>query len=264
MNPAHPTPHSELNDVLEQLVAGVSAVLEDRLRGLWLIGSFAGGDHDAHSDVDFLAAVDEDLPLETLGALQDMHARIHAGDTAWSKRLDGSYVPTRILKRRDPAHTKLPYLDNGSRAFVASAHCNRLVIRWMVREQGLALVGSDARTLIDPIPVDEMREEVRLEMREWAEEMRELPDPVADPRYQSYAVLSFCRMLYTVETGRVASKPEAAAWARGALDARWRGLVERALTARSNPARHARERANATDVGPTHEFVAHALARVGA
>jgi len=264
MNATHPTPYSELNDVLQELVAGVTAILEDRLRGLWLIGSFASGDHDAHSDVDFLAAVGEDLPLETLAALQEMHGRIYAGSSPWSKRLDGSYVPTRVLKRRDPTRTKLPYLDNGCRVFVASAHCNRLVIRWMVREQGVALAGPDAKTLIDPIPVEEMQEEVRAEMHEWAEEMLQLPDPVDNGHYQPYAVLSFCRMLHTVETGGIASKPEAAVWACGALHARWRGLVDRALVARSDPARRAREQANAGDVRRTHEFVAYALARVGA
>jgi hypothetical protein len=46
---------------------------------------------------------------------------------------------------------------------------------------------------------------------------------------QSFVVLTLCRLLYTLETAAVISKPGAARWARHALDPRWVGLIERAL-----------------------------------
>ena len=52
------------------------------------------------------------------------------------------------------------YLDNGSRELVWSEHCNRLVIRWMVRERGIALAGPEPRSFVDPIPRDEMCDEI--------------------------------------------------------------------------------------------------------
>jgi hypothetical protein len=42
-------------------------------------------------------------------------------------------------------------------------------------------------------------------------------------------VVTLCRLLYTLETGAVASKSRAARWAQQALGPRWNGLIERAL-----------------------------------
>ncbi len=45
---------------------------------------------------------------------------------------------------------------------------------------------------------------------------------------QRYAVTTLCRMLYTLETGEVASKPAALEWARRELDPAWHDLVKQA------------------------------------
>jgi hypothetical protein len=43
-------------------------------------------------------------------------------------------------------------------------------------------------------------------------------------------VLTLCRLLYTLETGSVASKPAATRWVERTLPSRWSGLVGRATT----------------------------------
>ena len=42
---------------------------------------------------------------------------------------------------------------------------------------------------------------------------------------QRYAVVTACRLLYTVDTARVASKAGALEWAQRTLDPRWRPLL---------------------------------------
>src|SRR5205823_11361190 len=49
----HPTSYDELNAILEALVTSVQAVLGGSFVGAYLQGSFAVGDYDEHSDVDF-------------------------------------------------------------------------------------------------------------------------------------------------------------------------------------------------------------------
>ncbi len=44
-----------------------------------------------------------------------------------------------------------------------------------------------------------------------------------------------CRVLYTLQHGKIASKPIAAHWARGTLGPRWEPLIERALEGRHIP-----------------------------
>jgi predicted nucleotidyltransferase len=49
-----PTPYADLNTVLRELVAWVQRILRDDFIGAYLQGSFAIGDFDIYSDVDFL------------------------------------------------------------------------------------------------------------------------------------------------------------------------------------------------------------------
>ncbi|HEY7984019.1 MAG TPA: nucleotidyltransferase domain-containing protein [Ktedonobacterales bacterium] len=51
---AAPTPDADLNAVVGALVDGARTVLGANFRAAYLQGSFAVGDWDAHSDVDFL------------------------------------------------------------------------------------------------------------------------------------------------------------------------------------------------------------------
>lgn len=258
------TDDPDLDSVLVALVDGARAAIGEKFVGAYLHGSFGSKDSDPYSDVDFLVAVDGSLSWDQLRELEAMHTRLYDGPAPWAQRLDGSYVPLPILKCHDPAGTKLPYLDNGSRRFVASVHCNREVIRWMVRERSIRLAGPDPRELIDPVSAVSLRRQVILDMRLWAKEIEADPGTMDNRSYQPYAVLSYCRMLYTVERGGVVSKPTAAHWAIATLGSEWVGLIERALAQRGDPARRARQKADSADLAATHRFIESALARTAA
>jgi hypothetical protein len=56
------------------------------------------------------------------------------------------------------------------------------------------------------------------------------PSRLRSDEYQVYAILTMCRMFYTLEHGEVVSKPTAAHWVMESLDPRWSALIEQALT----------------------------------
>ena len=93
-----PTPFEELNEVLYELVSRIGEILGDKFIGAYLQGSFAAGDSDVHSDVDFIVAVEEDLESDEVGALQVMHDRVYELGSEWAKHLEGSYFPKEILR----------------------------------------------------------------------------------------------------------------------------------------------------------------------
>jgi hypothetical protein len=263
-----PTPVPELNAVLRELAASASAVLAGNFLGVWLQGSFALGDWDAHSDVDFIIGIQRDVTDAELPALQALHGRLHELPSHWARRLDGSYLPLPILRRAEPARTPLLYLDNGSRALVRSDHDNTLVVRWVLREHGIALDGPPARELIEPVPAASLTAEVRATLREWGAELLADPDRMNSSWYQSFVVLSYCRMLHTLATGRVNSKPAGAVWALSQAGVafpvpfagEFRGLVERALAGRGDPALTSRQPAGVDDLRLTRDFIRWAVA----
>lgn len=52
---------------------------------------------------------------------------------------------------------------------------------------------------------------------------------------QRYAVTTLCRMLYTLDTGEVASKRASLEWAKHALSPVWRDLIQQAIDDRPLP-----------------------------
>ena len=68
-------------------------------------------------------------------------------------------------------------------------------------------------------------------LRQWWLPMLAEPARLAGSRfgYRCYAVLTMCRMRYTLEHGSITTKPVAARWAIAALAPRWTPLIERAL-----------------------------------
>jgi hypothetical protein len=256
----NPTPDPDLNAVLYDLATSVQAVLSDNFISAYLQGSFAVGDWDIYSDVDFLVAIEHEVPGADVPALQAMHARIYNLESPWAKHLEGSYFPKEILKSGDPAKAPLLYLDNAHDHLIRSDHDNSPVVRWVVREHGITLAGPPPGEMVNPVSSDELRLEVLAVMHDWGEDIFAGRWQMNNRWAQPFAVLSYCRMLHTLQTGKVYSKPAGARWAKGALDKRWAGLIQRALDERPDPGLKVRQKADPEDLKSTAEFIKYAQA----
>lgn len=223
--------YPDVNLLLAELLAGARRALGDQLVGFYLSGSLAiGGFKPGRSDIDFLGVTAGELSMIELAALREMHRRIAAGPSPWASELEGSYIPASALRRYNPRRTHHPHIDRGRNALAIQQHDTDWVVqRWVTREHGIRLAGPPADGLIDPISPDELRAAVRELFFFWWAPMAAEPDRLRPTAYQVYAVLTMPRILYTFAHGAVVSKPDAAAWARRALDARWAVLLAEAL-----------------------------------
>jgi predicted nucleotidyltransferase len=259
MNTSFPTSNSELNAVSNEFVKSVQEVLGENFVSAYLQGSFAIGDWDNDSDVDFTIVTEHDVSENDLLALQAMHARIYNLESEWAKHLDGSYFPKKVIKSSDPAKKELWYLDNTSDKLILSNHDNTLVVRWIVREYGITLAGIAPKELIDPISADDLRQEILTTMQEWADEIFSGIWKMDNRWVQTFAVLSYCRMLHSLHASRIASKLSGVQWAKSALDNRWTGLIQKAWDDRPNPFLKARQNAEPSEVKNTLEFIHYTL-----
>jgi Domain of unknown function (DUF4111) len=100
-------------------------------------------------------------------------------------------------------------------------------------------------------------------MREWLTEMLAEPERLNNRWYQTYAVVSQCRLLYTMREGTITSKLRAVRWAQENLEPRWNDLIERAWQDRPNPLLKSRQTSNPEDARSTLEFVKYALGLIG-
>lgn len=259
MSASFPTSNPELNTVLYEFVKSVQEVLKENFVSAYLQGSFAVGDWDDDSDVDFTVVVESDISEVELQALQTMHARIYSLESEWAKHLEGSYFPKNILRSGSSTQKELWYLDNTFDKLIMSTHDNTLIVRWVVREYGITLAGIPPKDLIDPVPPDDLRKEILSTMQEWGNEIVSGQWKPDNKWAQPFTVLMYCRMLHSLHTGRIASKLSGAQWAKDALDARWTGLIQRAWDERPNPPLKVRQPVEASEVNDTIAFVRFAL-----
>jgi len=250
------TPFDDLNQLLVELVSGAKEVLADSFCGAYLQGSFAVGDADAHSDVDFIIVTDDELTPKQKAELRTLHQKLYARPTPWAQHLEGSYIPRDVLRRPDPVRRPLLYLDNGATEFALDNHDNTAVVRWSLRERGVTLAGPDPRELVDPITADELRADVRWALGLWQAWFRS--QDAISRRALAVAVLSHARILHTLAIGEVSSKRVAGEWALQTLDSEWAPLIRWALEDRPDPWTKVHEPADPALLSRTRQFTDYA------
>jgi hypothetical protein len=257
---AYPTPYADVNSLLDELLQHVQEILGSHFVGLILDGSLTSGDFDQDSDIDFVVITAEEITEDTFLALQAMHDRLAITGSVWAIQLEGSYISQRGLRRYDPAYTRYPNLERGEGERLKWADHDEgwNIHRWVLRERGILVAGPSPETLIDPLDPARLKKAMQPVLCGWAAGFLEAPERMGQQRgYQSYIVLTICRILYTLSTGKVASKPSAARWARETLDPRWAPLIERAWEGRHSGSSAIQE----GEVEATLDFIRYGLER---
>lgn len=255
----HPTPHPDVNVVLEELLPGARAILGDQFVGIYLTGSLAAGDFDRHSDVDFVVVTEDEVAGEFFSSLDVLHRRIATIDSWCATQLDGGYLSRRALRRFEPTTAVHAHIDRGTGERLKLVRYDEGVVQsHLLRERGITLEGPDPQTLIDAVTPAELRNAMPRVLDGWASRILTDPAQIESQGYQSYTVLSLCRILYTLQFGAVVSKPVAARWARETLGRA--SLIDRALIGRQHP----EQAASSHDIDETLTMIQESLHRVRA
>lgn len=221
----------ELNDVLATLVDDVSTILGDRMIGAYLQGSFALQEGDDKSDSDFLIVLRGEPTAQQLGELVLLHDEIPLRDGHWTKHLEGSYPIAEQLQGLSGRDREWWFVDHGSRSIQRSTHCNHAFVRWLTREHGITLAGPPPADLIEAVPSEAIRAEMRTMLP------RVLPDLMSwatlDIAWvQRILVATTCRVLFTLDTAEVTSKRLALEWAMQRFEPEWKALLSQVLADR--------------------------------
>jgi predicted nucleotidyltransferase len=248
-----PTPCADVNEILDLLLSNVREILGDQFVGMYLFGSLANGGFDRYSDIDVLTVTDNAISDDLFWTLQSIHTQIAAVENWYSDQLEVSYIPKQAMRRYNPHDNQHPHLDRGGgeTLHLRKHDTDWIVQRYLLRERGITLAGPQPKSLIDPVSVDDLRQAMQPILFDWYAHFLDKPKPFGSRGYQSYTVLSLCRILYTLQMGDVVSKAAAADWAQKSLDERWSPLIERAWIGRQN----SHLEPEAKDIKETLEFI---------
>ncbi len=235
-----PTPYADINAVLHDFQRQIAAILGSQMISMYIYGSLALGDFDpATSDLDFIVITDGGISVERFAALQTMHARFTASDSAWASMLEAAYIPQQILDPAISTDRLYPQLehDDGQLKWMPRE------IGWAfqaetLREYGITVSGADPKTLMPPVTRRDLYQAAYVIAAGWLEQSKSDPSWIAwvsQRDAQSFVVLTLCRFLYLLDQGRLASKPAAGRWGQSALPEQYRGLIERSLQGKHDP-----------------------------
>ena len=233
-SPQQPTPYPDVNTVVHELLTSIQAILGAQLRGMYLLGSLALGDfHPQASDLDLVIVTVGTLSDETFASLRELHRRFDHSASAWATRLDAVYLPQEVLREAFPTAARYPILEWPGLLALEPLEGGWPIQRYTLREYGVVVSGPDPSSLLDPVNPDDLRQASAAIVERWRDQAHRDREWVAwlrQPDNHTFVVLTLCRLLYTLDTGSVASKPAAALWAERTLPSRWSGLIDRAAT----------------------------------
>lgn len=217
--------------ILDQLSAGLRAILRQRLVGVYLYGSLITGDFDSGiSDIDLVVVMTGELDEARFKALHQLHQHVVERYPDWDDRLELAYISSAALRSFRQQSSTIGIISPGEPFHLLRAGADWLISWYALREDGVSLVGPPIQSLIDDIPASDYLEAV-------GEHIRNYRDSVKKPHNKSalsYIVLTVARGIYTLSHRRATSKIKAAHWAKRRYP-QWAELLESALRWRANP-----------------------------
>jgi hypothetical protein len=227
-----PTPFTEINQALAELEARIRAILGRQFVGMYLYGSLAIGDFDPqNSDIDFLVVTDGEVPEDVFAALKEMHAGVDQGGSPWAGRVEAAYIPREAVNDT-PGPATYPQVERGMSLARIPLEDGWVFQRHTLREQGITISGKNPGSFIHPVSNAEKKQAAEAIFSGWLERSRRDDEWITWARTRkahAFIVLTTCRMLYSLETGEVCSKPAAARWAQKKLGRDWSPLIKEAL-----------------------------------
>jgi hypothetical protein len=212
--------------LLAKLPDALTHLLGTNLVGLYVYGSVLEATFDpARSDVDCIAVTERALTDVECRQLNDWLAEAATAEP-WVRRLQMAFLIKGTVLAEDSRACLLQF-----GVLKRSGSDGNPIIWKDFFERGRTLRGAAPESFLPRITPEIFRQALIREGGYLREELSIKPDSEwrDDLSYRVYAVLTLCRILYSVRTGKVAAKAQAARWALDQVPPDWHDLIHRAL-----------------------------------
>jgi hypothetical protein len=212
-------------DLLSRFAAGLGEELGEELLSLSVHGSWVAGDFKlGRSDLDLLAVLAHDPDEHTLARLKTLHEAITAEAPEWDDHVEVDYVSVDAVAgvlAGDGHERSMVRISPGEPIHLLPARRHYLLNWRAARDHDDGIVGRSPVDVLPPIPDELVREVVVEHARQWPAWVKD----ARTPGFQAYAVLTMCRALAFLRTGRQWSK-HMAALSEKELMPEWRQLID--------------------------------------
>ena len=215
----------ELALLLSAIVRDFPEILEGNLVGIYLWGSLTFDAFDPnHSDVDCIVLTERDVSDSEFKALRVWFAE-KMKSNRWTGKLDMRFIIDG--EALDPKSRCCGFQFGEFRRHGSDAN----PIIWLnIVQAGITLWGKNAKLSSPEITQKTLNDALLLELQYLKDDLKKNRGDRSDLafKHNSYAVLTACRILYTVTFQILVSKENARDWALENLPETWRRTIEMA------------------------------------
>jgi hypothetical protein len=212
--------------LLARLSQGLPDLLGANLVGLYVYGSVLDAEFDpARSDVDCIAVTEEALDDDAFRRLSQWLSDAALADS-WFTRLQLLLLSRNSVLVEDRTASLYQFGE------LKRTGSDGNPIIWLdFFQRGRTLIGPHPESFVPEVTPEMLHRALVRELGYLYEECVQKADSEHRdvPAYRGYAVITLCRILYSLGTGEVTSKPRAAAWALEHASTVWHDLIRCAL-----------------------------------
>ena len=216
----------EVSRLLDDLTSQLPVILGRNLVGIYLYGSLTQrAFNPKRSDIDCIVVTRRDLSDAQFRKLGAWLAEAGKSNP-WFARLQMSILIRDQLLAIDSNYCLFQFGQ-----LKRDASDGNPIIWINVLDSGVTLYGANPKSFVPPISGDLFFAALKREINYLREELIEKRNSKwrDAPFYRAYAVLTLCRILYSLAKGTVVSKPRAAKWAMKQVPDKLKTIILQAL-----------------------------------
>lgn len=253
-----------VDKVLKELIAGIAHIKEDFITGLYLTGSIPLQDyHPGKSDIDFLVLCKGLPDTQDRLQLKAVHKKIE--QEYKHSNLSGSYLTAESLDVSRCNNTRT--FSYHERTLGEGIFGMAPITLYELNTTALTITGLPAQQLPIVIHIDDVYRflfyNINSYWKTWVDKHAALHRGgallILFPRQTEWVILGVARQLYTLRTGKIASKTAAGYYCLEHLPASCHWVMQRAINIRTNSEKHFIELKSAYYVQPCIKRAAQTL-----
>lgn len=199
----------------------LNTILGENFFGFYIYGSLTyGGFRPKSSDLDCVAVTKKVFNRKEFDSLSKWYSRLLKEESQLAKRLEIAFAVKKIVFKDNSKRTAV--IHKGEFNKRADSDANNPITWLNIKETGITVLGPDPETFVPDITKIILKDALKKEFKYIVDR----PDKFFSEDWSKvYVILTFCRIVYTLKTGKIKSKKSAAEWCLENLPKKYHPII---------------------------------------
>lgn len=223
-------PHIIIN-LLDNYFTSINEAFSDKVFGVYIYNSIALGEFNyKKSDIDFITILNNPLSDKELKLLSLIHKKLNK-ENPYGKKLEGMYIQLNDLGKNNSQIEPYPYFADGKLTY--SGYYDINYVTWYVlKNHGIEIKSPKVCDLNFQVEWANVLETMNYNLNIYWKDKSNKNILFLFDNWIEFSILTLCRILFTLENKKIASKIEAANFSIEFLSSNWTLIIKEAVRIR--------------------------------